>query len=235
MHEMGRMRLHPSPALLERVDNAFLGHGYGALSMLGLAKACELSARALYYYFRNKEEAFRASVQYGNDVALNAGLAAGRAQKAKGGSALDVLSEILNTRYGIVRRKANASPHMVELNAEVFKRCYDIVTAVALYFESELAKVIVELEQERVLALRADLTADQAARALANGARGVNQRLPPVAPEDLAENYREMCRFILYGCADLPVGVADACDPIPARNSNGGHERRQTIKKHRAS
>ncbi len=98
MRGMERKRLHPSPTLLERIDNAFLGHGYGALSMLGLAKACDLSARALYYYFQNKEEAFRASVQYGNDVALNAGFAAGRAQRAKGGSALDVLSEILNAR-----------------------------------------------------------------------------------------------------------------------------------------
>jgi len=235
MRETARKRLHPSPALLERVDNAFLGHGYGALSMLGLAKACDLSARALYYYFQNKEEAFRASVQYGNDVALNASLAAGRAQRARGGSALDVLSEILITRYGIVRRKANASPHMLELNAEVFKRCNDIVTAVALYFEAELAKVVVELQQARLLALRADLTVEQAARALANGARGVNQRLPPVAPDDLAESYREMCRFILYGCADTPIGAEDACEPVPARTSTEAHERRPASKKHDAS
>jgi AcrR family transcriptional regulator len=221
--------------LLERVDNAFLGHGYGALSMLGLAKACELSARALYYYFQNKEEAFRASVQYANDVALNASLAAGRVQKAKGGGALDVLSEILNVRYGIVRRKANASAHVVELNSEVFKRCNDIVTSVALYFEAELAKIIAELQEQRLLALRADLTPAQAARALANGARGVNQRLPPVPPEDLAESYREMCRFILYGCADMPMGAEDAFDPVPARTSSGAHQRHHAAKKHKVS
>lgn len=209
MREAGKKRLHPSPALLERIDNAFLSYGYGALSMLGLAKACDLSARALYYYFQNKEEAFRASVQYSNDVGLNAGFAAGRAERAKGGTALDVLSEILNVRYGMVRRRANASPHVVELNSEVFKRCNDIVTAVALYFEAELAKVISELHKARLLALRADLSPDQAAWALANGARGVNQRLPPLAPDDLAESYREMCRFILYGCADTPAMNAE--------------------------
>jgi AcrR family transcriptional regulator len=234
MRETAKKRLHPSPVLLERVDNAFLGHGYGALSMLGLAKACELSARALYYYFQNKEEAFRASVQYANDVALNAGFAAGRAQQAKGGSALDVLSEILNVRYGIVRRKANASPHVVELTSEVFKRCNDIVTAVALYFEAELATVIAELQQARLIVLRADLTADQTARALANGARGVNQRLPPVTPGELAESYREMCRFILYGCADMPMNAEEACGPVPAQTSSDAHERRPA-KKHRAS
>lgn len=234
MRETGTKRLQPSPGLLERVDDAFLRHGYGALSMLGLAKACNLSARALYYYFPNKEKAFRAAVQYSNDVGLNAGFAAGREKWANGGTALDVLSEILSVRYGIVRRKANASPHVVELTAEVFKRCNDIVTAVALYFEAELAKVIVELGDARLLALRADLTPDQAARALANGARGVNQRLPPLGPDDLAEGYREMCRFILYGCADTPMNAEEVCSPVPANTPSDVLERRRA-KKHEAS
>lgn len=234
MRDTGKKRLQPSPSLLERVDEAFLRHGYGALSMLGLAKACNLSARALYYYFPNKEKAFRASVQYSNDVGLTAGFAAGRAKWANGGGALDVLSEILSVRYGIVRRKANASPHVVELTAEVFKRCNDIVTAVALYFEAELAKVIDELGQARLLALRADLTPEQASRALANGARGVNQRLPPLAPDELADGYREMCRFILYGCADMPMNAEEACSPVPAKTQNEEFERRRS-KKHEAS
>jgi AcrR family transcriptional regulator len=217
--------------LLERVDDAFLRHGYGALSMLGLAKACGLSARALYYYFSNKEKAFRAAVQYSNDVALSAGFAAGQAKWAKGGGALDVLSEILSVRYGTVRRRAKASPHVLELTAEVFTRCNDIVTAVALYFEAELAKVIVELGEARLLTLRADLTPDQAARALANGARGVNQRLPPIGPDNLAKAYREMCRFILYGCADLPMNAEEACSPVPAGAPSDALERRRP-KKH---
>ena len=37
--------------------------------------------------------------------------------------------------------------------------------------------------------LRKVVTAKQLAQALANGARGVNQRLPPVAPEDLTAHY----------------------------------------------
>jgi AcrR family transcriptional regulator len=234
MRETGTKRLQPSPGLLERVDDAFLRHGYGALSMLGLAKACNLSARALYYYFPNKEEAFRASVQYSNDVGLNAGFAAGRAKWANGGAALDVLSEILSVRYGMVRRKANASPHVLELTAEVFKRCNDIVTAVALYFEAELAKIIVELGQAGLIALRADLTPDQAAKALANGARGVNQRLPPLAPDELAEGYREMCRFILYGCADTPTNAEEARGSAPPKTRSSMLERRLS-KKHEAS
>ena len=210
MPEMNAKRMQPTPALLERLDRAFLGHGYAALPMVGLAKACELSVRALYYYFENKEEAFRASTQYFNDVGLAAGFAAGRAMRENGGSALDILTEIINVRYGLMRRKANASPHVAELSAEVTKRCNDIVIAVVHYFESELAKVIVELQQAKLLAIRADLTPEQVARALANGARGVNQRMPPVAPDDLNDAYREMWSFVLYGCADLPLGADDA-------------------------
>jgi hypothetical protein len=53
--------------------------------------------------------------------------------------------------------------------------------------------------------LRRGVTAKRLAQALANGARGVNQRLPPVAPENLADHYRDMCRYILYGGTELPA------------------------------
>jgi len=202
---MAKGKIRPNPTLMQRVEKAFLDHGYSELSMRGLASACDFSTRALYHYFSNKGQAFRSSVQYQNDLALAAGFAAGRVRWADGGSALDIVAEIMNVRFGETRRKANASRHLVELNAEVFKRCNDIVTAVALFFEAELAKLVTELESAGLLRLRQGVTPDQVAQALANGARGVNQRLPPVAPDDLAARYRDMCGFILYGCADIPV------------------------------
>jgi AcrR family transcriptional regulator len=224
MAGMTKGKSKPSAALMQRVQKAFLDHGYSELSMRGLASACDFSARALYHYFSSKEEAFRASVRYHNDLALAAGFARGRARLADGGTALDVLAEIMNERYGETRRKANASSHVVELNAEVFKRCNDIVTAVALYFEDELAKLVVELEKAGLLRLRPGMAADQVAQALANGARGVNQRLPPVAPDELASRYREMCSFILYGCAEIPaargrVQTAGVTKPMESQHS----------------
>jgi AcrR family transcriptional regulator len=205
MAAMAKVKTRPNPALMQRVQKAFLDHGYSELSMRGLASACDFSTRALYHYFSSKEQAFRASVQYHNDVALTAGLARGRTRWADGGSALDIFAEIMNVRFGETRRKANISRHIVELNAEVFKRCNDIITAVALFFEAELAKLVTELESAGLLRLRPGVSPDQIAQALANGARGVNQRLPPVAPDELEGRYREMCAFILYGCADIPV------------------------------
>jgi AcrR family transcriptional regulator len=196
--------MRPAPALLQRLEAAFLSHGYSALSMLGLAEACDVTARTLYNYFSNKEEAFRAAVLHRNEIAISRGFAAGREQWSKGGSALDILAAILDVRYGDVRRIANVSPHLVELNSVVFQRCNDIVTSVAISFEADLALFVVELQQANLLRLRAGVTPGCAAEALANGARGINQRLPPAPPAALSARYREMCQFVLYGCAEPP-------------------------------
>src|SRR6185437_14418001 len=166
---------------------------------------CNFTRRALYFYFSSKAEAFRAYTLFRNEVALSTSFEAGRKRWSDGGNALEIVSEIINIRYGDTRRLGNASKHVVELNAEVFTRCIDIVRDVALIFEADLAKLIIELQSAGLLHLRPDVTAEQFSEALANGARGVNQRLPPIAPEELANRYRDMCRFILYGCAEIPA------------------------------
>jgi AcrR family transcriptional regulator len=222
---MAKKKLHPSAALMLQIENAFFAHGYSKLTMERLAQSCNFSRRALYFYFSSKAEAFRGTVRFRNDLGLSAGFAAGRKRWSEGGNALQILTEIINIRYGDTRRLSNASPHLVELNAEVFTRCNDIVKDVAIFFEAELAKLIVELQAAGVVRLRPEVTAEQLAQALANGARGVNQRIPTVAPEDLASRYSEMCRFILYGCAEVPAasprskGKDSAPKKIPPRKT----------------
>src|SRR6186997_3195613 len=90
--------IKPGRDLLEQVNQAFLDHGYSGLSMIGLARACGFTQRALYYYFSNKEGAFRAMIawRHGESVAL--ALEAGSAVRAGGGNALDIISEILKDR-----------------------------------------------------------------------------------------------------------------------------------------
>jgi AcrR family transcriptional regulator len=198
-------KLQPSAALMQQIENAFFAHGYSKLTMERMAHSCNFSRRALYFYFSNKAEAFRNIVRFRNDLALSTGFAAGRKRWSAGGNALEILAEVINIRHGDTRRLSNASPHLVELNGEVFTRCNDIVKDVAIFFEAELAKLIVELQAAGLVRLRPELTAEQLAQALANGARGVNQRVPAVAPEDLTARYGEMCRFILYGCAEIPA------------------------------
>jgi AcrR family transcriptional regulator len=214
---MAKKRLKPSPALMMLIGEAIIAHGYRKLTMERVAESCNLSRRAIYFYFSSKSELFRASVRFRNDVALSTSFAAGRKRLAEGGNALEILSEIINIRYGDTRRVANASPHLVELNAEVFTRCNDIVKDVAIYFESELTKLIIELQHDGLLHLRPDVTAKQLAEALANGARGVNQRLPAVPPEELENRYRDMCRFVLYGGAEMQMTQRRGVSPKAAR------------------
>jgi AcrR family transcriptional regulator len=201
---MPKTMIKPGPDLLQRINQAFLDYGYGGLSMVTMAKACGFTQRALYYYFSNKEDAFRAMIQYRNDEARGLGLEAGEAMRAKGGSALDIIAEILDVRYGNTRRRVAGSPHTVELNAEAFKRCRDIMIHAATAFQAELEELIVDLERSRMLKLNGRFTPAQIAQGLADGGRAVNQALPPIAPKDFSGRYRQMCEIVLYGCAAMP-------------------------------
>src|ERR1700722_3660710 len=150
---MSKKMIKPGRDLLERVNQAFLDYGYSGLSMVTLAKDCGVTQRALYYYFSNKEDAFRWALAARNDEVVALGLESGKAMRAKGGSALDIIAEILDVRYGETRRILTHSPHTVELNAEAFKRCRDLMIQAAIAFQGDLEKLIVDLEKSRMLKL----------------------------------------------------------------------------------
>ncbi len=201
---MSKKMITPGRDLLTRVNQAFLDYGYSGLSMVVLAKACGFTQRALYYYFSNKEEAFRAAIADRNDEVVDLALEAGKAMRATGGSALDILAEILDVRYGETRRMLTRSPHTVELNAEAFKRCRDLMIQSAIAFQAELEKLIVDLQKNRMLKLNGRFTPAEIAQALADGGRAVNQGLPPIAADEFSARYRQMCEMVLYGCAAMP-------------------------------
>ena len=98
MFPKSKKMIKPGPDLLARVNQAFLDHGYSGLSMVVMARACGFTQRALYYYFGNKEDAFRAMIDFRNAEAIELGFAAGRAMRANGSSALDIVVEILDVR-----------------------------------------------------------------------------------------------------------------------------------------
>jgi len=201
---MSKKMIKPGPDLLGQVNQAFLDYGYSGLSMVMLAKACGFTQRALYYYFSNKEDAFRAVIGYRHVESVELALEAGQAVRAKGGSALDIVAEILDVRYGETRRRLTHSPHTVELNAEAFKRCRDLMITSAVSFQADLERLIVDLQAGRLLKLNGQFTPAQIAQALADGGRAVNQALPPIARDDFSGRYRQMCAVVLYGCAAMP-------------------------------
>jgi AcrR family transcriptional regulator len=196
--------IRPGPDLLNRVNQACLDYGDSGLSMVTMAKGCGFTQRALYYYFSNKEQAFRAVIQHRNDEAVELGLEAGKAVRAKGGSALDIITEVLDIRYGETRRRVMRSPHTVELNAEAFKRCRDLMIQSAVDFQSELEELILDLQKSRMLKLNGHFTAAQIAQGLADGGRAVNQALPPIEADNFKGRYRQMTEMVLYGSATMP-------------------------------
>jgi AcrR family transcriptional regulator len=209
---MSKKMIKPGRDLLARVNRAFLDYGYSGLSMVSMAKACGFTQRALYYYFSNKEEAFRAAIADRNDEVLAQSLEAGKSTRASGGSALDIFARILDVRYGDTRRILTLSPHTVELNAEAFKRCRDIMIEFAVVFQGELEKLIVDFQKKRMLKLNGRFTPAQIAQALADGGRAVNQSLPPIAADDFSARYRQMCEMVLYGSAAMPRTKHDQSD-----------------------
>lgn len=172
--------------------------------MVVMARPCGFTQRALYYYFSNKEAAFRAMIDFRNDEAIELGFAAGKAMRANGGTALDIIAEILDVRYGETRRRVMRSAHTVELNAEAFKRYRDLMIQSAISFQADLARLILDLQDSRLLKLNGRFTSAQIAQGLADGGRAVNQALPPIEADDFKGRYRQMCEMVLCGSVTLP-------------------------------
>jgi AcrR family transcriptional regulator len=193
--------LTPAPALLQSIRRAFHQHGFAGVTMVDIARECGFTRRALYHYFSNKEDAFRAVVRAENVTAMREGLAAGEVVRAAGGGAVDVVAAIMDRRYGNTRRFVEVSPHTVELNSIAFMLCRDIMIEAAVAFQRDLAALIAELVANGRMTLKPGFTLEEVAQTLSNGARGVNQALPPGDLDDLARRYRSMCRMILFGCA----------------------------------
>jgi AcrR family transcriptional regulator len=206
--ETARTMMQPSDEMMERVRGAFYAHGFRELSMGGLAAACGYTRRNLYNYFSNKEDAFRALIQYTNAEQGRRGIEAGRSLIEQNASALDVLTEILVVRYATVRQRISRSPHALEINNEAFRLCHDIMIRSASVFTNGLKNMIVDLEKAGKLQMKAGTTHLQLAQMLGDGVRGINQALPPVSPASLPGRYRQMCQAILFGSATEAMAQA---------------------------
>ena len=191
--------------LVSRLERAFLDHGYDQLTMIGLAKAVDVTRRTLYNYFSGKEEAFRFLIENVNQDAVEAGMAAGRASLAERRDPVAIFVTILDTRYGRARRRLATSPHAVEINDQAFRRCRDVMIASAIAFQAELAGLIAEMQVDGLLRLKPEVRPADLAQLIADGARGTNQSLPPIDPDKLYLRYGSMVHAILYGSTE-PVG-----------------------------
>lgn len=198
------MRERSDEKMMARLRQAFLDYGYEQPTMIGLAKACDLSRRALYHHFRSKEDAFREVLRWRHGLEIEAGLAAGERRIAEGASVVEAIVAVFDARYGEARRDLERSPHALEINREAFHRCHDIMSESAATFQARLAAFLERLAARGLLRLKPGVGFDETAQLLADGARGVNQTLPLRSSFNLAERYFSMCQALLYGCAEPP-------------------------------
>lgn len=205
----------PAEPLLSSLRNAFLALGYETPTMAELAKACGVTRRTLYNHCANKEDAFRAVLRWRHGIEIEAGMADGQHVLDSGGSVLDAVIAIMDTRYGEARRDLGRSPHAVEINYAAFRHCRDVMIASTVAFQTRLTDWLEALHVHGVLHLLPGVTGAALAQMMADAARGVNQSLPPVPAEQLPQRYRPMCAAILRG------STADA-NPEGGRKSGIG-------------
>lgn len=190
--------------LADPLRQAFLDFGYEQMTMIGLAKACGLTRRALYHHFADKEEAFRFVLEVDTRIAMAAAFEVAQQGLARRDDPVETLTRVMDARYAMNRRKLSASPHAVEINDQAFRRARGMMVEAAIAFQARLADLLVEMEQAGLLTLRPETRPADLAQALADGARGSNQSLPPVKAEDLPARYRNILGSILFGAADRP-------------------------------
>jgi AcrR family transcriptional regulator len=188
--------------LADSLRKAFHERGYEKLTMGEIADYCGFTRRALYHHFSNKEEAFRFSMRYDNERQMELGLATAREVMWTGADAVEIITQMLDVRYGDTRRWVMKSPHMLELNDQAFRRGRDVMIWAATEFQKQVAALLVEMEERGLFRIRAGITPEELAQIICDGARANNQALPPIPIEQLPNRYRAMTKALLYGTVD---------------------------------
>jgi AcrR family transcriptional regulator len=191
------------PEQLAKAAEAFLKSGFNRPTMTELAVACGFSRRALYYHYRNKEELFLDVVRYQNERAMYAGWTAGMSVLMEGGDAIDVITALLDIRFGETRRTVANSPHALELANSVFRLCDDIIVDLQVRLQEDLVKMLEMLHTAGKLTLQTDVSNEELAAMLAAAVRGVNQTRPHLKDAEFQPRYHSIIKAILRGSAKM--------------------------------
>jgi AcrR family transcriptional regulator len=191
----------PSPELMARVTQAFMDRGYQHMTMVALSESCGFTRRSIYNYFANKEDAFRAMFRQYNLGSIDRAWKHVSDLRKSGAGVLDIVTGLIDVRYGDTWRLLDTSPHGAEIKGTAFAICLDIMIELATDFQRDVEHLIDELAAEGRLSLKPAFTSAQLAQMLTDAARGVNQVYPAANVDGLAAKYRRTCEAILYGYA----------------------------------
>jgi TetR/AcrR family transcriptional regulator len=183
---------------LRAAVGCFARHGYRRTSMDVIAQAADVSRPALYQYFRNKEEIFRAAVGWGLEkVAERA-----EAEAGTPGDAVERLAVILDlvlemyTASGETGRPGGM--FYAELVNETYARANDVWTA----FEARLLtalRSVLERPGSRLDRGTAGVPPDDVAQLLLLGAKGI--ALHTASPGQGTLRVRQLVTLTVRGLA----------------------------------
>ena len=188
--------------LVSNITQSFLDHGYEAMTMSKLAKCCDITRRGLYHHFSSKEEAFRAMVYQNNARTRQDSIREGGRHFLAGSNVLDIVTAVLDVRYGDTRRKLARSPFALEVNDYAFRLCRPVMIEAAALFQADFAALLEQTIATGLLMLQPSISVETLVQLLCDGARGTNQSFLAPSPEEIAARYRGMSQAILYGCAE---------------------------------
>lgn len=188
--------------LADSLRKAFYERGYEKITMGEIAEYCGFTRRALYHHFSNKEDAFRFLMRYDNEKRMEQGLATAREMMWTGADAVDIISTMLDVRFGETRRMIATSPFMLELNDQAFRRGRDVMVWAATEFQKQVAALLVEMEERGLFRIRQGLSPEELSQIICDGARANNQALPAIPVEQLPARYKAMTRALLFGTVD---------------------------------
>lgn len=137
-------------AILDAAFERFARYGYQRTSLGDIAEQAGLSRPALYYYFRNKEDVFRALSQR-----INAGVLAAvtAAATTKEGDLETRLYRVLEARVGWAFDLLHASEHGRELIDEKNRLCGKAGAETARRFVEVIASIIERAAARKEIAL----------------------------------------------------------------------------------
>jgi AcrR family transcriptional regulator len=193
----------PRDYLLIQADKVFNAFGYRHTSMGEIARVAGVSRQGLYHHFANKPQLFAAVIEMVHADTINEAAAARDAARTGGAGLEDVVTAMLDARFGELLRAVMGSPHHDELLDEISKRCADVVTAHAIRFHKMLIEVIQDEIDSGRFRLADDVRPDDLALAFATIARGINIKQPPPNPGDVRDDYARHVRLILRGAGVL--------------------------------
>jgi len=172
--------------ILDAAMEVFAHSGYRRASMDQVAEAAGLTRQAVYHYFKNKAELFRASVEALHEGAHEAAAEAGLAAEQAGAGLAGILVAQIDARFRYLIECLEETSQQEELLSERQSQAGDLIQS----FQEQNVKfhvaTIDRVCREQGLKLRDRMSAMELARAIQLAVRGVEDlKLEPHFFDDL--------------------------------------------------